>query len=584
MDFTIETDDEREEVSLLSNIDSLNSQSVNNYLEEYSYLVYAVRKGELEAIKKLLSKGANPNGITNSGVTLAIPWTVIDFSSSKSIDIIKLLLKAGADINSEDLRGHTLLTSFFAFWLQDKRYTTPYYNNIIRFMLERGANPNGSIFFSPLYKIIEILPRAHTFITLYNICELLIAYGANPKKSFCTIYNKRIENHDAYTLIKSFKDKGIKYLKFYYLFNIKVVDVINRCSSPSLLLALSYYFKVPYNNREKKVFCRKVRELIEEHSSSPRIRNFNVLRPESTPNLSLLENVQSKKRKTEIHQNEYLFSGYAVAEFPDYELIKLYEEEKLYYFHVSEIPILLKGKNPFTQQELSESFLESLLEYKYYPPKTLHETLKNVEVFIHFPESVSSEMLFNKLSEYLLSYHSYLQLERIKSFSIKRLHKLYRVISKVNFFYLGGEKEEALSSFVVHLIHYLRNRGNALEIVAHKILQEIELDDVVKEILLLFPQKYIEKIISTGRDGYISFIDSLSRIIDINDVRNDRGFIKSLNEDQQQMLEFATDEDLYELYKKYIKYSIDSIINYSQETEIDWLVIHEQVSLDCSGI
>jgi hypothetical protein len=60
-------------------------------------LIAAVKKGDLEAVKSLIAKGANVNVRTNYGAT------ALHFAADRGhLEIIKALVEAGADVNAKD--------------------------------------------------------------------------------------------------------------------------------------------------------------------------------------------------------------------------------------------------------------------------------------------------------------------------------------------------------------------------------------------------------------------------------------------------------------------------------------------------
>ena len=83
----------------------------------------AAWEGDTEAVAYLLSKGAKPN-LTSTGET-AIHMGVC----SDNIEVVRLLLESGADINTTDVDGWTCL-----WWLKSAVMAT--------FLLNHGADPS----------------------------------------------------------------------------------------------------------------------------------------------------------------------------------------------------------------------------------------------------------------------------------------------------------------------------------------------------------------------------------------------------------------------------------------------------------
>ena len=71
-----------------------------NYKDKrgYSYLDYAAQKGEIEVMRKLLERGANPNTDDRAIVSaLAVAQNYVEGSYDCAFEMVKLLLEAGAD-------------------------------------------------------------------------------------------------------------------------------------------------------------------------------------------------------------------------------------------------------------------------------------------------------------------------------------------------------------------------------------------------------------------------------------------------------------------------------------------------------
>jgi len=81
-------------------------------------------------VKFLLSKGANPNITDNSGDTALLSVGFISDSIDDDIEIVRLLIKAGADIDFQDSNGSTALHSAVMF---ERSY-------LVKALLDNGAN------------------------------------------------------------------------------------------------------------------------------------------------------------------------------------------------------------------------------------------------------------------------------------------------------------------------------------------------------------------------------------------------------------------------------------------------------------
>ncbi|MCB9769472.1 MAG: ankyrin repeat domain-containing protein [Candidatus Omnitrophica bacterium] len=87
-------------------------------------LILAAQEENMDIVKKLLEKGADPKNATNDG------WTALMAASGKSIEIVRMLVQAGAEVNAEYADGRTALILAAC----DGK------NEIVNFLVEAGAN------------------------------------------------------------------------------------------------------------------------------------------------------------------------------------------------------------------------------------------------------------------------------------------------------------------------------------------------------------------------------------------------------------------------------------------------------------
>jgi ankyrin repeat protein len=93
----------------------------------------AVIYSRVEMVKLLLERGVNPNTPST-----AVGYTpLMQAASSANLELVKLLLNAGADLNSEDQRGHTALDEAEMY-----THSSESHRAIVAFLKERGAK-NG---------------------------------------------------------------------------------------------------------------------------------------------------------------------------------------------------------------------------------------------------------------------------------------------------------------------------------------------------------------------------------------------------------------------------------------------------------
>ena len=561
-------------------IDKLNEKSIDNYIPKYySYLGWAVSKNDIKSMEILLEKKANPNGITSNGLTLKIPLTNIDFRSSSFNVIIRLLLKKGADINQEDLRGHTILTLYFDFMFNTLNYQNEKFIDILYFLLERGANPNGTIFYNPLTMIVHSLntikPKYHGIV--YKICEILIAYGSNPKFTSIVLnrWNDNIRR-SALSLLNVYPKNSPVYKLLINLFNIKVDTLIKNCSSQTLLHSLSKFYKIPYDDETKSLSTKSLCDCIKT------INNNKEEYKEDT-----FINVRKKIRVFNKQEcsNEDLIIGSSVDSFPPNEIIYLKEKDPdlTFCFHISEIPMLLeKQRNPFNNRPLNSLFIEDLVtKYKYFLPTTLEETLEGV--FNFKDTTINNKILLDKLGSYIKTFNSYIQPDKINELGLNDIIEIQNMLYGGNRDIIGaminpidrvgmlGEslndtKKRIIERTITHLIIYIRDNEGSLPFVSNIVDQLIKDTETSKEIVSLFPRNRIYDIVNYARGvSYNIFIQTVDRFIiygrgDVKLITTDKKFLNYLNDDQRSVIEYLDIKEIVELYRQYIKSSINEIL------------------------
>jgi len=160
----------------------------------FSALLFAAREGSMESLRLLLDAGADINLADPDGTTPLL-ISIINYH----FDIAGLLLERGADIHPADIRGRTALYAAVDIHKPDvsTRPTTKVGDQldslaVIKMLLARGANPN-----SPLLKIIPprgvldgldqaMGPGSTPFLRAarssdVEVMKLLLEKGANPK-------------------------------------------------------------------------------------------------------------------------------------------------------------------------------------------------------------------------------------------------------------------------------------------------------------------------------------------------------------------------------------------------------------------
>ncbi|AEQ32948.1 ankyrin repeat protein [Acanthamoeba polyphaga mimivirus] len=129
---------------------------------------YSSTTSDIETVKLLLEKGADPNYFKKNKhlpIILASSYS----QSTSNMETIKLLLEHGANVNAHDINGNTALI------MAIKNSNTFSNFETIKYLLDNGADPNivNKSLVSPLHTAIEI------FKDNTNIIELLLEHKAD---------------------------------------------------------------------------------------------------------------------------------------------------------------------------------------------------------------------------------------------------------------------------------------------------------------------------------------------------------------------------------------------------------------------
>ncbi|MCD7971720.1 MAG: ankyrin repeat domain-containing protein [Candidatus Azobacteroides sp.] len=107
----------------------------------YSILAFAVRQVQVESVRLLLKYGADPNSEDRDGKTPLFyagePQPVPHDSMEKRLEIAHLLVEAGANVNHAD-KDHNRPLWTAVFYVRGKEE----YLSFVQFLLEKGADPN----------------------------------------------------------------------------------------------------------------------------------------------------------------------------------------------------------------------------------------------------------------------------------------------------------------------------------------------------------------------------------------------------------------------------------------------------------
>ncbi len=154
--------------------------------KEYKFGIYrntplrqAIDCADEECIDLLLKNGASVNLKTDNEEDGLLHQAVY----SGNIKIIELLLQAGMDINIKDRFGNTVLISVLTY--------PNNCNNIVKFLLKNGANPNiknNNKKTALLFAVSECNFRCWRIVYMLDVIKSLIYGGADT--SICDRYGK----------------------------------------------------------------------------------------------------------------------------------------------------------------------------------------------------------------------------------------------------------------------------------------------------------------------------------------------------------------------------------------------------------
>ncbi|KAF2737019.1 ankyrin [Polyplosphaeria fusca] len=129
-------------------------------MEQYTPLIWAAKRNNIEAVILLLKYGANPNDCCVRGISAlsyAAAWS--------TVELCQKLLDAGAEIRTADDTGRSALL----FSLR----TNPVNPGIVTLLLEHGADPNNRSEEMEITCLMEATKYPQP-----SICNVLLDYGA----------------------------------------------------------------------------------------------------------------------------------------------------------------------------------------------------------------------------------------------------------------------------------------------------------------------------------------------------------------------------------------------------------------------
>lgn len=347
---------------------------LNSKLEGKTLLCYAFGKNHLKIAEYLLENGANVNGITNEGLTDAVPVAYAIGSNLKVNDIIKVFNLAflyGLDIN---FYGNNLLTPLVVAiisTLQNVKTKGLNYLDytLIEYLLSKGANPNVKIS-QPLFALIELVDKYALYDPkILKLVDILIYYNANPYLVNSKGYT--LSNYISFTNIPKNFQKDLNSHLF-----INMDDILKDCDNPLYIKKLANAFKIPFkeseltNKDKRKQICECITFFKENFSllTDEDFEHFIDLRSEKNnlncENISTLEMVDLN----EFNKN-------------DLYTIKI-GKNKQHCFTRNELIYLLKEKkNPWDGTSLSEDQLKDIFIYFKTEPYTNTGLQDAIEIF-----------------------------------------------------------------------------------------------------------------------------------------------------------------------------------------------------------
>jgi len=477
-----------------------NKNSVNNVINNTTILNIEIVNKNINSIIELIEIGANVNGISNCGITNKIPSTCIFLNNkdtinfNENIQLITTLILNKLDVNSFDLFGNTLLTTYCENIININNETI---NNLI-WLLNRGCNVNGTIFRNPLY----ILSNKENFkeyiydiIILFKIYELIDVEFYEISKNIMKC-------------ISLYKYLNLKFPITKKILNINLIDYIleNKINNIKIIEIILLLYKTKDIQN-----IATLKNLINNENDLNFINEFN--------------NTIYNKLYFENNINTETLNCNELTEFNIKELIIYNENNIQSIFHLSEIPMLLKlQNNPYTTLLLSTEFKTILLNKIYIPQKTLKELYFNEEKINKLDEKLLN--IFEFLKIIVNSFNIYINVDNLKNLSYNQLYETLLVLhmgnknemyKNINSIDLVNSKNNANKMFNIVVKYLIREiQNNKLNLVSNVIDQVLNDVNTVNDILKIFPQnttKFIKEFIIYNynyNDGYENFLNYIS--------------------------------------------------------------------------
>nr|QBK85332.1 MAG: hypothetical protein LCIVAC01_01410 [Iridovirus LCIVAC01] len=476
-------------------INTIPRSAINQSVPTYgtTFLGIAVRAGNFTATRALIEIGIRANGLVPEGYPVSVPISLINTKGPYFKDILILLLKKGADINSTGIDEKTLLYNLV------NDVTTRDWENKVYFILTRGADPNRTKSYIPLESLIK--SQVYTPESK-RIVEMLLGFGANPKRK--NIYGKIISN---------------RVPKFFNFIKQPLRKLIKDCDNPILISQIARMLKIPLGNRDleksrdRKLVCKTIGFIYDMKNDI----NYENIRK-----------IRTKRRKIK-SANEVTIMGDEINEFTSDEIISFREGKIRWYFHVSAIPYLLQSKiNPYTMKPLPKRFTNKMIKIKFVRAITLKESLTDLKEYATDTESRQAYRL-SRLRRYLEIYSPYTSVEHLVALpnsEIKQLiyalpgdirvnskettnDKLIKILLE-NYFNLMIKEKVSLPQIVIHIERAITNYHLSREIV--EIIDPIFFKEIKQDLNIPFHQLYF----LLGEEKFIQLKGAIQRNVGDN--------------------------------------------------------------------
>lgn len=360
----------------INSIKKLSREGVNrNIVHEnhnYSLLALSIKFQNYNAFKLLMQKNADVNGKKN-GITFTTPLSQCYHFDNiiKNKKMIDTLLLNGAYLNLVGIDGKNLLYNMidelFQHIERDVKFIKKYIKLII-YILSKGIDINKSYEFLPFNLLVEkinVIRNDSPILVKYLrlLVDNFVYYGGNP---YQTDYNGVC----AYNLIIEHKD--IRHNKKIFKNIITDIhEIIKKKSNTKIVDKIAKALKIPIldeDKKNKKRLCKCI-TYVKKNQEHLNYENY--------------KNIRHKRRKLNKSSNQQLITSFNdISEFLEDELI-LYtdpDDNKLWTFHVSEVPMLLKDRmNNWTKKKIDSKILKNIYHsYNFFPEYILEESINTI--------------------------------------------------------------------------------------------------------------------------------------------------------------------------------------------------------------